>query len=136
LSLGRPGHVQRYATETTTMVRLVTQSGGAAVIAHPWGRGTRRVIDLDTLARFAEAGLVGLEVDHQDHDQVGRSALRSMARELGLVVTGSSDFHGTGKVDHELGCNLTSPDEYERLLDAAALNAAAAGRAVTAVAQP
>jgi 3',5'-nucleoside bisphosphate phosphatase len=136
LSWGRPGHVQRYATPTSTMIRLVTEAGGAAVIAHPWGRGTRRAIDADRIAEFAAAGLVGLEVDHQDHGPADRAALRTLAVELDLVVTGSSDFHGAGKVDHELGCNLTSPEEYERLLDAAAANAVAAGRVVAGVARP
>jgi 3',5'-nucleoside bisphosphate phosphatase len=136
LSYGRPGHVQRYATPTVTMVELVTASGGAAVIAHPWGRGTRRVIHTDTLEQLAAAGLVGLEVDHQDHSSTDRRSLRALARGLGLVVTGSSDFHGAGKVDHDLGCNLTDPAEYERLLAAAAANAAVAGRRVTAVAGP
>ena len=32
------------------------------------------------------------------------------------MVTGSSDHHGLGKYDHELGCNTTAPEEYERLL--------------------
>ena len=54
--------------------------------------------------------------------------MRAIARNLDLVVTGSSDHHGTGKVDHELGCNTTAPEEYERLLDLAAQAAAASGR--------
>ena len=135
LSAGMPGHVQRYATETTSMIRLVTAAGGAAVIAHPWGRGSRRVVDRETLAAFAAAGLVGLEIDHQDHGPADRMTLRAMAADLGLIATGSSDFHGDGKVDHDLGCNLTSLDEYERLLAAAAANAAAAGRDVPSVAR-
>ena len=48
-----------------------------------------------------------------------REALRAIARDLGLVVTGSSDYHGNGKVDHELGCNTTDPDDYARLLELA-----------------
>ncbi len=136
LSWGRPGHVQRYATQTETMIRQVTESGGVAVIAHPFGRGTRQVVDMEGLARFRAAGLVGIEVDHQDHSAADRRTLTEMAQELGLVMTGSSDFHGAGKVDHELGCNLTAQHEYERLLDAAALHAAAAGREVTSVARP
>ncbi|MEJ7690724.1 MAG: hypothetical protein WKF76_10010 [Nocardioidaceae bacterium] len=60
-----------------------------------------------------------------------------IARELDLVSTGSSDFHGEGKVDHELGCNLTDPAQYERLLEAAAHNTAkAAGVAGPAVVRP
>ena len=77
-----------------------------------------------------ELGLTGIEVDHQDHDASAREALRAIARNLGLVVTGSSDHHGTGKVGHDLGCNLTSPEDYDRLLAAAAANAAVAGRGV------
>jgi 3',5'-nucleoside bisphosphate phosphatase len=59
---------------------------------------------------------------------VARETLRAIARNLDLVVTGSSDYHGTGKVDHELGCNTTDPDDYARLLERAASAAAASGR--------
>ena len=31
-------------------------------------------------------------------------------------MTGSSDHHGLGKHDHELGCNTTAPEQYDRLL--------------------
>jgi 3',5'-nucleoside bisphosphate phosphatase len=34
-------------------------------------------------------------------------------------VTGSSDYHGTGKVDHELGCNTTAPEELARIRELA-----------------
>jgi 3',5'-nucleoside bisphosphate phosphatase len=136
LGWGRPGYVNRYAPSTYTMIELVIAAGGAPVIAHPWGRGSRRVLDVATVASLAEAGLVGLEVDHQDHGAGEREALRGMAGELGLVVTGSSDFHGEGKVDHDLGCNTTAPDELERLLAAAADHAAHSGRAVPDVVRP
>ena len=43
-------------------------------------------------------------------------------------VTGSSDHHGLGKVDHDLGCHTTAPEELERLLDLAAAASAASGR--------
>ena len=69
---------------------------------------------------LADLGLVGLEVDHQDHDAGARDALRAIARNLDLVVTGSSDHHGAGKVGHDLACNTTAPEELERLLEAAA----------------
>jgi predicted metal-dependent phosphoesterase TrpH len=133
LGYGRPGFVVRYATPTDVMVRLVVEAGGAAVIAHPWGRGSRRVIDIDALASLRGVGLTGIEVDHQDHTRDDRLRLRAVADDLGLVFTGASDFHGAGKEDHELGCNLTVPEQYERLLDAAATNAARAGVAVAEV---
>jgi hypothetical protein len=64
-----------------------------------------------------------IEVDHQDHDPAAREELRRIARDLGLVATGSSDWHGTGKVDHQLGCNTTDPEAFERLLAAAGVAA-------------
>jgi predicted metal-dependent phosphoesterase TrpH len=133
LGYGQPGFVVRYSTPTADMVRLITDAGGAAVIAHPWGRGSRRVLDIETLAELRAEGLVGIEVDHQDHGPDDRVALRTIARDLDLVVTGSSDFHGAGKENHELGCNLTSPDELDRLLAAAAANAARSGLDVAEV---
>ncbi|MBA2699324.1 MAG: PHP domain-containing protein [Nocardioidaceae bacterium] len=136
LDWGRPGYVTRYASDTRAMVRIVTAAGGAAVVAHPWGRGSRRVLDLPTLASLQADGLVGIEVDHQDHSGADREALRAIGSELDLVTTGASDFHGEGKVDHELGCNLTHPAQYERLLDAATRNAKTAGAAVPAVDRP
>ncbi len=136
LEWGRPGYVVRYATRTREMIRMITASGGAAVIAHPWGRGSRRILDVETLAELQADGLVGIEVDHQDHDEEDRAKLHAIAAELDLVATGSSDFHGLGKVDHELGCNLTDPDEYERLLERASVNAVASKRNVVAVVTP
>ena len=81
-----------------------------AVIAHPWGRGRERPCPAEILrALAAEHGLDGIEVDHHDHDAETRSRLRRLADELGLLATGSSDYHGTGKIDHDLGSNTTDP---------------------------
>jgi hypothetical protein len=59
--------------------------------------------------------------------------LRGIARNLGLVVTGSSDHHGAGKVGHALGCNTTDPAAYERLLELASATSARSGRATPGV---
>jgi predicted metal-dependent phosphoesterase TrpH len=119
LDRGRPGYAVRYATPTEDMIRLVGEAGGVSVVAHPWGRGSRRVIDAAALLSFAEAGLAGLEVDHEDHPPDDRAELRRLAAGAGLLLTGGSDYHGDGKVAHELGCNVTAPDQYARLLAAA-----------------
>jgi predicted metal-dependent phosphoesterase TrpH len=129
LSAGRPGYVDRYAADLTEMVGIVVAAGGVPVIAHPWGRGNDLAnLGEDELAGLAEAGLAGLEVDHEDHAPSAREELRTIAGRLGLLVTGSSDHHGAGKVDHDLGCNTTAPAELERLLDLAARHASDAGR--------
>jgi hypothetical protein len=133
LNQGRPGYVARYATPTRTMIELVTAAGGAAVVAHPWRRS--RVVDGDVLQEFVDAGLAGIEVDHQNHNDDARATLRALADDLGLIATGSSDYHGTSKLNHELGCNTTPVAAYEGLLSRAATNAQAAGRDVPAVVQ-
>ncbi|MDF1602986.1 PHP domain-containing protein [Nocardioides sp. YIM 152315] len=128
LAWGRPAHVDRYAVPLETAIRAVAGAGGVSVIAHPWGRGGLGRPDEQTLVGLQEIGLAGIEVDHQDHDLETRDVLRSMARDLGLVATGASDYHGVGKADHELGCNTTDPAELERLLAAAAEASARSGR--------
>jgi predicted metal-dependent phosphoesterase TrpH len=136
LGYGQPGFVVRYAPQAAAMTRLIVEAGGAAVVAHPWGRGSRRVLDAEALAALRDAGLTGIEVDHQDHAPEDRARLRALAGDLDLVVTGASDFHGAGKEGHDLGCNLTAPDQLERLLDAASGNAARSGLAVAKVVGP
>jgi len=117
LADGGPAHVPRYAIPVGRGIDLVHAAGGAAVIAHPWGRGREHVLPPDVLAGLADDHrLDGIEVDHQDHDPKTRDRLRALAGELGLLTTGSSDYHGTGKLDHELGCNTTDPDMLTALL--------------------
>jgi hypothetical protein len=130
LAEGGPAYVPKYAPVTHDAVRIVRAAGGVAVLAHPWGRGSRRVLDSDTIATLASDGLAGIEVDHEDHDPADRAALREIAGALGLVVTGSSDYHGTGKTEHPLGINTTDQAEFGRLLGLARAAAAAAGRDV------
>lgn len=114
---GRPAYVDRYAAHLEEMIRLLIDAGGRPVIAHPWTRQSRSVLTEEVIADLAELGLVGLEVDHNDHDAGTRTRLREIARELDLVVTGSSDYHGTGKVGYDLGVNTTVPDQAVRLLE-------------------
>jgi predicted metal-dependent phosphoesterase TrpH len=119
LSPGQAGYVNRYASALEDMIPLVAAAGGVTVVAHPWGRGSRSVLDAEALAGLKDLGLAGIEVDHQDHAPAARAELRAIARELDLVVTGSSDHHGLGKVDHDLGVNTTEPEQYERLMSLA-----------------
>ncbi len=115
LRSGGPAYVSRPAAPLEQAIGVVADAGGVTVVAHPWGRDSAPVMQPEDLAALQAVGLTGIEVDHQDHAPEQRAALRGIARDLGLVVTGSSDHHGSGKVDHDLGCNLTAPEEYERL---------------------
>ena len=124
-----PAYVSRYAADLETMIDTVRQAGGVSVLAHPWAsRHDHSALDEAGLPRLKQAGLAGVEVDHEDHDPAVRAELRAVAARLDLLTTGSSDHHGTGKVGHLLGCNTTDPEQYDRLLDLAAQSAAVAGR--------
>lgn len=133
LGPGGKAFVPRTAADLWEMVALVEQAGGVSVLAHPWGRGAEQVLDEATFVRLKEHGLTGVEVDHQDHTSRERAELRAIAADLDLVVTGSSDHHGAGKIGHELGCNTTDPGQYARLIAAAESAARRAGRATPAV---
>lgn len=116
LADGGPAHVPRYTIDVGRGIDLVHGAGGVAVIAHPWGRGREEALPPEVLRSLvAEHGLDGIEVDHQDHDAETRARLRPLAESLGVLITGSSDYHGTGKQDHDLGCNTTAEDVYVEL---------------------
>ncbi|MEV0801772.1 PHP domain-containing protein [Kribbella sp. NPDC050281] len=126
LADGRAGHVSHYAIEPGRAIDLVRAAGGVPVIAHPWGRSSYKVMTQDAIAALvADHGLAGIEVDHQDHSAESRATLHRIADDLGIIATGSSDHHGAGKIDHELGVNSTEPEQFERLLEVAKANAAA-----------
>lgn len=115
LAEGSPYYVGYRAPQLLDTVRLVVAAGGAAVIAHPASRSAAGVLTDDVVAQLAAAGLAGLEVDHRDHDAATRDRLRGLSQDLGLVATGSSDFHGDGK-QNRIGENTTEEDVVERLL--------------------
>jgi predicted metal-dependent phosphoesterase TrpH len=119
LSPGQPGYANRYAPPLEEMIPIVVDAGGVPVIAHPWGRRGGTVLTEETFGMLGELGLAGIEVDHQDHPPELRARLRAIAADLDLLVTGSSDHHGLGKVDHDLGVNTTDPEQYERLVSLA-----------------
>jgi 3',5'-nucleoside bisphosphate phosphatase len=113
LADGGPAHVPRYTIELERGIDLIHQAGGLAVIAHPWGRGREHLLPPNVLqALVRDHGLDGIEVDHQDHDTEVRHQLRRLAESLDVLAAGSSDYHGSGKLDHDLGCNTTDPEVF------------------------
>ena len=107
-------YVTHAAPTPEAAIRQINQAGGVAVIAHPFASRRGEVISADTFAHLVSAGLHGIEVNHRDHSQAEREQLAEIADQLGLVQTGSSDYHGNGKLN-ELGENLTDPEQWARL---------------------
>ncbi|MET3962817.1 putative metal-dependent phosphoesterase TrpH [Marmoricola sp. OAE513] len=115
--LGGAAHVAREKIDIEDAIRAVSQAGGVTVVAHPWGRRAR--IDEARFAELREVGLTGIEAAHYEHTPKQQDALKAIAANLGLVWTGSSDYHGTRK-PNRLGCHTTPVEQYERLLGQAA----------------
>jgi predicted metal-dependent phosphoesterase TrpH len=108
--------VQKADLDVFDAIRLVRQAGGVTVFAHPRANRRGKTVPSSLIAELAAAGLTGLEADHADHDPAERAEVRALAAELGLVVTGSSDFHGTNKAVR-LGENATTTRAvYEQLV--------------------
>lgn len=106
--------VQHYAPEPALAVELVRAAGGVPVFAHPVASSRGRVVGERTYHDMIDAGLAGLEVDHRDNSDEGREFLRGLAARHGLLMTGSSDYHGKGK-PNRLGENLTTPEAFARI---------------------
>jgi 3',5'-nucleoside bisphosphate phosphatase len=99
-------------------VRLIRAAGGVPVFAHPKATSRGRIVPDRLIVDLAAAGLFGLEADHEDHSAEQREQVRTLAEQLGLVVTGSSDFHGTHKTVR-LGAFRTAPAAYEKIVSGA-----------------
>ena len=119
LSSRSPYHEPKEDLDALIGVRLVLAAGGVPVFAHPLARMRGRVVGDDAIRAMVGAGLAGLEIDHPDHTPADREHLRAIAAELGLLVTGSSDYHGTNKRVRVGGGGSTAPDQYEKLLSLA-----------------
>jgi predicted metal-dependent phosphoesterase TrpH len=118
LQPGSPYYAGKVELDAVAAIGLVRRCGGVPVFAHPLARRRGRVVDDDAIAAMAAAGLAGLEADHPDQDDAERAHLRGLAADLGLLVTGSSDYHGTNKAV-PLGANTTDPAVYHAIRAAA-----------------
>jgi predicted metal-dependent phosphoesterase TrpH len=120
LGEGRPAFVPRQGATVARVVEVIGEAGGIASMAHP---GLTRM-DED-IRRFAAGGLEAIEARHSDHDAATEARYRRMAGDLGLAVSGGSDFHAD-PFQHVNGLGLVTLPQA----DFAALEsrAASAGR--------
>ena len=103
-----PYYVPYYAPSPLEAVAAIREAGGVSVIAHPGSVTRDDDLPVELLEELVEAGLDGVEVHHREHDDAERERLQRFAERHDLLVTGGSDFHGTGK-PNLLAENLTDP---------------------------
>ncbi|MFA7659148.1 MAG: PHP domain-containing protein [Candidatus Gastranaerophilaceae bacterium] len=112
---GSPVYVQRKTVTPHDAVEIIYDAGGIPVIAHPH--------DLDNaeelIKELMHCGLRGIEAYHRKHSPAIVEYFSSMAEELGLIVTGGSDFHAPNIMNGQiiLGKNFVPEWIYDKLME-------------------
>ena len=110
-----PVYVERKTVSPFDAVEVIYDSGGIPVIAHPY--------DIDIAEKLIKdlmnCGLRGIEAYHRKHSPAIVEYFSSMAENLGLIVTGGSDFHAPNIMNGQiiLGKNFVPEWIYDKLLD-------------------
>jgi predicted metal-dependent phosphoesterase TrpH len=107
-------YISHYSPTPEAVIKQIKQAGGVAVIAHPLASLRGRTITVESFESMVSAGLDGIEVSHRDHTIEQQSLLSDIVKEFNLVATGSSDYHGNGKLN-QLGEFTTSELAFETL---------------------
>ncbi|MFE2181455.1 PHP domain-containing protein [Streptomyces sp. NPDC059455] len=115
LADGGRAHVEKHELDPFEAIRLVKGAGGVVVFAHPLAVKRGQCVPESAIGELAAAGLDGIEVDHMDHAEDTRARLRGLAAELGVLTTGSSDYHGSRKTCR-LGEYTTDPEIYGEIV--------------------
>jgi predicted metal-dependent phosphoesterase TrpH len=100
LRRGAAAYAERFRFSALDAIAMIREAGGIAVLAHPSSLDpTLRSIPL-LLKKLRKMGLEGVEVYYPSHSPKAVKALLQMADEMGLLITGGSDFHGMERVGY------------------------------------
>jgi predicted metal-dependent phosphoesterase TrpH len=121
LGRGKPAYADRRRLSPSASVKLIRDAGGVPVLAHPF------TLNLDyqklhtLLIELRAAGLEGLEVFYPEHNANMQREYQNLAKDMNLVATGGSDFHGSMSPDIRMGFGFGSlrvPDDIVARLEA------------------
>jgi predicted metal-dependent phosphoesterase TrpH len=107
-------YISHYSPTPEDAIKLIKQAGGVAVIAHPLASLRGRTVSIDSFKSMVEAGLDGIEISHRDQSEDERQLLREVVEQYDIIATGSSDYHGNGKLN-QLAEFTTTPEDFEAL---------------------
>ena len=117
LGAGAHAFVDKERAAPAEAIEAIRAAGGVAVLAHPPHLGYGNLAQLERIVRsLIRAGLEAIEVYHCDHSPAQIRAYLNLARKLGLLVSGGSDFHGGAKPEVRLGLPRTPLAAVEQLL--------------------
>lgn len=106
LAVGKPGYIPRVDVATAGLIELARKEGAVPVLAHPGLIREPALKSREALLHLKHAGLMGLEAYHPKHTPAECRAWDQMARSLGLLVTGGSDYHGSNDDHGEIGSQV------------------------------
>jgi len=103
LTKDAPAYEDKRRLSPDDAISRARAEGAVPVIAHPYSLGLEGDALRENIAHWRDQGLCGLEVIYPEHGPELREKLTALADDLGLIITGGSDFHGDNKPDIELG---------------------------------
>jgi predicted metal-dependent phosphoesterase TrpH len=116
-------YVSEYSVDTFSAIELIRRAGGVSVMAHPLIDFPAGKSELDLPLKHFEmliaGGLDGLEINHRSVPDFAKNWLSNLALKHNLITTGSSDYHGDGAKENQLGENVTAPEQLARIVDQA-----------------
>ena len=111
LRKGAVAYVEKFRFPPKEAIALIRRAGGIAVLAHPFTLGMDKAEELALLVHeLAEMGLEGIEVFYPGHTEKMVVIYEDIAKRLGLVCTGGSDFHGNFRNHSDLGNTILGKD--------------------------
>ena len=94
LGFGKAAYVDSYKMPVKDALTLITAAGGISVLAHPCQMGLQEQMAAELIKSYAQMGLGGIEADYYAHTKAQQRFYTALARQLNLICTGGSDFHG------------------------------------------
>lgn len=115
IGTGGRAYVEKHALGPLEALSLIHRAGGVCVLAHPGTSRETSPVPEPILHDLIDAGLDGIEAAHPEHVPEVEQRYVDLAREYGLIWTGSSDCHGTRYDPVRLGTRVTRPEQFEAL---------------------
>lgn len=104
LKKGAPAYVEKTKLSVTDAIRVICDSGGIPVLAHPYSLELEDSTEFSDLLEFlVKTGLKGIEAYYPKHSPQQTKHFLDISSKFGLAVTGGTDFHGANKPEIEMG---------------------------------
>lgn len=108
-----PGYVLGFRLSPKEAIKLIRDSGGIPILAHPYTLHNDELIP-----KFIDFGLMGLEAYYPEHSQAMVNFYLGIVKKYNLLATGGSDCHGNAKPEAKIGSIKIPYELVEKLKEA------------------